>query len=70
MNKIIQAKRKSTPKLSWADKIKFEFGSRFRGQKGQKNYNRFWPLLAKLLVTVAPKCTQLVATLLSTNVIS
>ncbi len=31
MKKILKTKRRSTPKLCWADKVKFEFG----GQKGK-----------------------------------
>ncbi len=33
MKKIIKTKRKSTPKLCWAEEVKFEFGGRFGGQK-------------------------------------
>ena len=36
MKKIMKTKRKSTPKLCWADQVKFDFGGRFGGQKGQK----------------------------------
>ena len=30
-------KDKSTPKLCWADQVKFDFGRRFEGQKGLKH---------------------------------
>ncbi len=31
--KIIELKRSGTPKLCWADQIKFEFGGHFGGKK-------------------------------------
>ena len=34
--KSLKQKRKSTPKLCWADKVKLEFWGRFGGKKGQK----------------------------------
>ena len=37
MKKIMKTKTKSTPKLCWADKVIFEFGGRFGGQKDQKH---------------------------------
>ena len=34
--KFIKNKKKEHPQIMWADQVKFEFGGRFEGPKGQK----------------------------------